>query len=86
MFVLVGMLIDLMVKSQLQESCAQEMVEVLQKISLENEQSSRMNIPLELLNKASLSEAAQRDLASVSKLLQLTKTVPRPKFHIELHT
>ena len=63
------MLIDLMVKSQLQEKCTQEMMEVLQKISLENEQSSRMNIPLELLNKASLSEAAQRDLASVSKLL-----------------
>ena len=80
------MLIDLMVKSQLQEKCTQEMIEVLQKISLENEQSSRMNIPLELLNKASLSEVAQRDLASVSKLLQLTKTAPRPKFNVELHT
>ena len=62
------------------------MVEVLQKISLENERSSRSNLPLELLNKASLSETAQRDLASVSKLLQLTKTGPRPKFITELHT
>jgi len=55
-----SMLIDLMAKNRLQNKCDNEMVLLLEQISLENREAVDQNFSRETLSKKDLSKGAQR--------------------------
>ena len=73
-----------MTKNKLQTACGQEMIQLLEQISLENREAIDLNIPAAVLSKASLSKGAQRNFDRLMQVFQLTKCGPRKDFVAEL--
>ena len=70
------MLIDLMVKNQLQNKCGAEMIQLLEQMSLENQQAVSCNFPLDIFSRANLSLGAQRNFDRIMQVFKRTKTSP----------
>ena len=73
-----------MVKNKLQSQCGQEMVQLLEQISLENKEAVEQGLPSDLLSKANLSKAAQRNFDRLAQILLLTGSGPRADFVAEI--
>ena len=73
-----------MVKNSLQEQCGQEMIQLLEQISLENKESSEQNFPIKMFSKENLSRGAQRNFDNLMKILSKIDSGPRPNFVEEI--
>jgi len=65
-----------MMKNQLQNQFGAEMIQLLEQMSLENQQAIVCNFPLNVLSKKNLSLGAQRNFDRLIKIFQTTKTAP----------
>ena len=81
-----SILIDLMVKNQMQERCGKEMIQLLEQISLENQHGVQNTFPLNVLSRASLSKGAQRNFDQMMEILKVMKVGPQAEFLLELQS